>query len=269
MKDVSLTIPNPDYPGLDSERALKMTREYLASVAALDRNVGRILDTLDALNLSKRTLLVFTSDHGYNMGHHGVYHKGNGHWLLKKDALPPGTPNIPSGQRPNMFETSLHVPMLVRWPGVVAPGSVNEHTISHLDWLPTFTAITKGKLPVDAPVRGRNIEPLLRGSGKGWDENFYAEYSTKHQSKTQMRVFRTPQWKLICDFLNEGRDELFNLAVDPEETKNLIGDSGPAASKARVELAQQILAKMEEIKDPSLNVARQAVDKRFSPVRRD
>ncbi len=269
MKDVPLTIPNPDYPGLDSERALKMTREYLASVAALDRNVGRILDTLDALNLSKRTLLVFTSDHGYNMGHHGVYHKGNGHWLLKKEALPQATPNIPSGQRPNMFETSLHVPMLVRWPGVVAPGSVNEHTISHLDWLPTFTAITKGKLPVDAPVRGRNIEPLLRGSSKGWDENFYAEYSTKHQSKTQMRVFRTPQWKLICDFLNEGRDELFNLAVDPEETKNLIADSSPAASKARVELAQQILAKMEEIKDPSLNVARQAVDKRFSPVRRD
>ena len=269
LKDAALTIPNPDYPGLDSERALKMTREYLASVAALDRNVGRILETLDALNLSKDTLLVFTSDHGYNMGHHGVYHKGNGHWLLKKEALPPATPNIPAGQRPNMFDTSLHVPMIVRWPGVVTPGSVNEHTISHLDWLPTFTAITSGKLPTNSPVRGRNIEPLLRGGGKTvWDESFYAEYSTKHQSKTQMRVFRTPKWKLICDFLNEGRDELFNLSVDPDETKNLISEQSAEVAGARTELAHEILAKMEEIRDPSLHVARQAVEKRFGLNRR-
>lgn len=266
LKDVELTIPNPEYPGLDSERALKMTREYLASVAALDRNIGRILDTLDSLNLSQNTLLVLTSDHGYNMGHHGVYHKGNGHWLLKKEALPPATPNIPSGQRPNMFDTSLHVPMIVRWPGVITPGSVNEHTISHLDWLPTFAAIANGKIPADASVRGHNIEPLLRGKKTDWDESFYAEYSTKHQSHTHMRALRTPHWKLICDFLNEGRDELFNLAADPGETKNLIAEQSEEARKARSQLAAQILERMKSLKDPSLNLAREAAQKRFGSV---
>jgi uncharacterized sulfatase len=143
---------------------------------------------------------------------------------------------------------------------------VNEHTITHLDWLPTFAAIAHGKIPADAPVRGRNIEPLLRGKATDWDETLYAEYSTKHQSHTHMRTIRTPRWKLICDFLNEGRDELFNLSVDPNETKNLISDQSEEASKARAQLAAQILDRMESLKDPSLNLAREAAEKRFRAI---
>ena len=81
-----------------------------------------------------------------------------------------------------------------------------------------------------------------------------------------MRALRTPHWKLICDFLNEGRDELFNLAVDPDETKNLISEQSEEASKARTQLAAQILGKMESLKDPSLNLAREAAEKRFGAV---
>jgi hypothetical protein len=143
---------------------------------------------------------------------------------------------------------------------------VNEHTISHLDWLPTFAAIANGKIPADAAVRGRNIEPLLRCKQTDWDESFYAEYSTKHQSHTHMRALRTPHWKLICDFLNEGRDELFNLAADPGETKNLIAEQSEEAKKVRSQLAAQILEKMESLKDPSLNMAREAAQKRFGAV---
>ncbi len=263
VKDARLTLPEPDYPGLDAERALKMTREYLASVAALDRNIGRILDTLDELGLSQNTLLIVTSDHGYNIGHHGVFHKGNGHWLLKKEALPPGTENVPAGQRPNLFDTSLQVPMIVRWPGVVAPGSVNVHTISHLDWLPTFAAVARTKLPADAVVRGRNLEGLLRGNVPAWEEDFYVEYSTKHQSRTHMRAMRTPQWKLVCDFLNEGRDELFYLEGDPGETRNLIGEAALEVTEIRARLAGRILARMEELRDPVLGLARAAVLKRY------
>jgi uncharacterized sulfatase len=267
LKDAQLTLPEPDYPGLDTQRALKMTREYLASVAALDRNIGRILDALDELNLSKNTLVVLTSDHGYNMGHHGMFHKGNGHWLLQKTALPQGTENVPSGQRPNMFDTSLHVPMIVRWPGVVEAGAVNAHTISHLDWLPTFASVAGATLPDNTPVRGRNIEPLLRGKSVAWDDSFYAEYSTKHQSRTHMRALRTPQWKLICDFLNEGRDELYHLEVDPDEKTNCLLAPTKEAREACNTLLAGILSKMELLGDPALESARTIAQKRFGVTR--
>ena len=93
-------LPHPDYAGLDVPKVERMTREYLASVRGVDRNVGRIMTTLDKGRLDKNTVVIFTSDHGYNMGHNGIWHKGNGHWVLKKDSLPAATPNVPRGQRP-------------------------------------------------------------------------------------------------------------------------------------------------------------------------
>lgn len=249
-------IPNPEYPGLDVERTKKMTREYLASVAAIDRNLGHLLDTIEALQLRKNTLVIYTSDHGYNMGHHGIWHKGNGHWLLKKEALPPATANVPSGQRPNMFDTSVHIPLIMRWPGVVESGTVNARTVSHLDWLPTFAGLSGAAVPSGLVVRGRDLTPLLRGPVGDWDDDFYAEYSTKHQSKTHMRMYRTPEWKLIRDFNNEGRDELFHLAVDPEETTNLIAETSPEVARVVANLDGRILAKMEALGDPVLPLAK-------------
>ena len=77
------SLPDPNYPGLDADRAKRMTREYLASVRGVDRNLGRVLDKLAQLGLADDTVVIFTSDHGYSMGHHGIWHKGNGHWLLE------------------------------------------------------------------------------------------------------------------------------------------------------------------------------------------
>ncbi|MCB1227878.1 MAG: sulfatase-like hydrolase/transferase [Verrucomicrobiales bacterium] len=249
-------LPEPDYPGLDVERAKKMTREYLASVAAIDRNLGHILAMLEETGLAQNTLLVYTADHGYNMGHHGIWHKGNGHWLLKKEAMPPAIENIPSGQRPNMYDTSVHIPMILRWPGVIAPGTVVTHTISHLDWLPTFAALAGAPVSGDTSVRGRDITPLLKGTATEWDDDFYAEYSTKHQSHTHMRMYRTPEWKLIRDFNNTGRDELYHLAEDPEEKTNLIDDPRPEVKAALAHLHARILEKMKEVGDSVLQLAK-------------
>lgn len=257
VKDLDPVLPEPDYPGLDVPRAKRLTREYLASVAGLDRNIGRILDVLDQQKLTTNTIVICTSDHGYNIGHHGVWHKGNGMWLLKKDAIPPTLPNIDSGRRPNMFDTSLHLPMTIRWPGVINGGSVNTHTISHLDWLPTFASLAGSSLPTGTIVRGRDITPVLRGTAKNWDENFYAEYSMRHGAQVHMRAYRTPAWKLMRDFSCEGRDELYDLAADPGEKRNLIADSSPATKKALADLDARILAKMTELKDPALPLARQ------------
>ena len=254
--DLDPKVPHSNYPGVDIPRVKKMIREYLASVRGVDRNVGRMLAELDRLGLRDNTVVVFSSDHGYNMGHNGIWHKGNGHWVLKREALPPATKNIPRGQRPNLFDNALRVPTSVRWPGKIKAGSVLPHTISTVDWFPTLVQIAKGQLPKDQPVRGRNFLPVLFGKSVEWDNDFYAEYSTKHQSRTHMRGWRTPKWKLVRDFLNEDRDELYDLSKDSEETNNLISSEKSVHQNIIRELHSKILAKMEELKDPALELAR-------------
>ncbi len=243
-------LPHPDYPGLDVARAKRMMREYLASIRSLDLAVGRVLRALDELGLARRTVVIYTSDHGYNMAHNGIWHKGNGHWLLRTP--PPATKNIPRGQRPNMYDNSLKVPFIVRWPGKVAAGSKVTQTITHLDVFPTMLAIAGVTLPKDVTIRGRNFLPLLLGEQIPWDNDVYAEYSTRHQSRTHMRCYRTPQWKLVRDFLNPDRDELYDLVRDPEEKVNLIRSTDPAVRDVIRRLHEKIIERMRAIGDPVL-----------------
>lgn len=251
-KDLDPVLPHPDYPGLDIPRAKRMMREYLASVRSVDLCVGRLLDAIDRFGLRENTIVIYSSDHGYNMAHNGIWHKGNGHWLLKNP--PPATPNIPRGQRPNMYDNSLRVPFFIRWPGVVTPGSRIEETVTFLDILPTFAAIAGVQLPDGVIVRGRNFEPLLRGERIEWDNDLYAEYSTRHQSRTHMRCYRTPEWKLVRDFLNPGRDELYHLTVDPEERSNLIDSDDPEVQRVLARLHDKIIENMRAIADPVLEL---------------
>ena len=225
FKNLDPTLPHPDYPKLDVKKVKQKTREYLGSVHGVDRNVGRIMQTLDDLQLTDKTIVIFTSDHGYNMGHNGIWHKGNGHWILTE--LPQGTPNVPPLQRPNMYDNSIRVPTAIRWPGVIPPGTVVEETVSNLDWYPTLLEMANAPRPADTVLRGNSIVPILKGESADWDNDFYAEYSTRHQSRTHMRMYRTPQWKLVRDFLNPERDELYNLESDPAETTNLIHEDSP------------------------------------------
>lgn len=243
-------IPNPDYPRLDVDRVKRMTREYLASVSSVDRNVGRLLKLLDDRKLTDDTIVIFTSDHGYNMGHNGIWHKGNGHWVLTEP--PPASDNIPRGQRPNMYDHSLRIPTGIRWPGVIEPGTVIGRTIGKLDFYPTIVAMAGLDPPAGETIRGRSFLPLLKGESIEWDDDFYAEYSTHHQSTTHMRAYRTPEWKLIRDFLNPGRDELYHLKDDPAERNNLIDSADPQVQQVRADLEERIFNQMREIKDPVL-----------------
>ncbi|MCA9056450.1 MAG: sulfatase-like hydrolase/transferase, partial [Planctomycetaceae bacterium] len=162
-------IPNPDYPKLDVPRVKKMTREYLACVHGVDRSVGNILGELERIGAGENTIVIYSSDHGYNMGHNGIWHKGNGHWVLTEP--PPATENVPKGQRPNMYDHSLRVPTAIRWPGVVEPGTIVKETVSHLDWFPTILDMAGVTVPNDVPLRGRSIVPVLKGQGRDWDND--------------------------------------------------------------------------------------------------
>lgn len=243
-------IPNPDYPGLDVERVKRFTREYLGSVKGVDRNLGRVMDLLDELGLSGNTALIYSSDHGYSMGHNGIWHKGNGHWILRQQ--PPAEPNIPVGQRPNMYDNSIFVPTAVRWPGHIRPGTVVTKPFSNLDWFPTILAIAGVELPAGTLIRGRNALPLLQGKSVEWSDDAYGEYSTHHQSVTHMRMWRTPDWKLVRDFMNPGRDEFFDLRRDPAESRNVIHSARPDVRAAVRELNRRLFARMRELNDPAL-----------------
>ena len=242
-------IPNPDYPNLDVEHVKRMTRDYLGSVKGIDRNVGRILKHLDQLRLAENTIVVFTSDHGYSMGHNGIWHKGNGHWALKP-APPVTNPNIPRNQRPNMYDNSIFVPTAVRWPGKIAPNSTLDLPVANLDWYPTLLNLTGVPLPKGKTIRGRDITPALMGKDIEWPDVCYGEYSTHHQSKTHMRMIRTSNWKLVRDFLNPERDELFDLKNDPTESRNVIAEKKNAG--VVMKLHTQILTRMQVVKDPVL-----------------
>ncbi|OAI51867.1 hypothetical protein AYO47_06745 [Planctomyces sp. SCGC AG-212-M04] len=238
--------PVPSHPDLDLEKWKTSTRRYLASVASMDRNVGRLLERLESLKLADNTVVIFTSDHGYNVGHHGVLHKGNGQWLT--NSLPPKTDNVPADRRPNMLDTSLFLPTCIRWPGITKPGTVIERTVTQLDWFPTLLTITGA--PAVSGLRGRDITPLLKGQQVKWDDDHYAEYSPHNQLRADMRCVRTSEWKLTCNFLEPFRDELYHIAKDPLEEENLIASDRPDAIAARKMLRSRIIKTMRDLKDP-------------------
>lgn len=246
IDEKQLTLP--EYPDLDLKKTRKNMHAYLASVACVDRNVGRVLTLLDDLKLADNTLVIFTSDHGYNVGQHGVWHKGNAQWMLNKTPAKEW-PNIPAATRPNMFDTSLRLPTVVRWPGHVKPGATISHTVTNLDWFPTLCAVADAKVSELTTLRGQNIAPLLTGTATTWNDDYFGEYNMRNGAKTAMRCYRTPEWKLMIDFANPGRSELYHLAVDPDESRNLTASDDPQVRRVRADLEAKLRAKMSELGD--------------------
>ena len=245
-------LPNPAYPDLDTERVKKEMREYLASTRGVDRNLGRIISLLDELELTDNTIIIFLSDHGYNMGHNGIKHKGNGIWMTLH--LPEDTENIKGKYRPNLYDNSLKVPAFVYWPGVIQPGTIINHTLSSLDLYPSIVEMAGAELPDEHLVRGRSFVPLLKGEKiEDWNNDFYGEYSMINYCNAYLRCYRTPEWKLVRDFLNPERDELYHIAYDPEENINLIHCPDEAIQGVKEKLHSRIIQQMKEINDPLLN----------------
>ncbi len=262
FKDLDPTLVDPDYPNLKVEKLKRVMREYLGSVASVDRNLGRLLALLDKLKLAQNTVVIFSSDHGYNVSHHALLYKGNAQWQLTEP--PPWTEHVPKWQRPNLFDTSIRVPTAVRWPAVVKPGTVITETISNLDWYPTLLAIAGAKVPEGVLIRGHNFLPLLEGRKMpDWDNGFYAEYSMHHGATTHMRGYRTAKWKLVRDFQDHNRDELYNLEKDPTEKRNLIDDPNPEVRAVIKAMDALILAEMRGADDPALRLP---PDQRFELI---
>lgn len=232
------TIPN--YPQLKVNQVKTWTRQYYASIHSIDRNVARILHKLDELKLSRNTLVIFTSDHGYNIGHHGIHTKGNGNWCTTDK----------TGVRPNMWDTSLRIPLLIRWPGVVKPGTVYDQWITNQDFFPSLLALAGISIPGNYQGDRRNFLPLLRGQPYSARDVLFGQYDISNTADQQMRMIRTRDWKLVRHYSKRSMDEMFDLRTDPDELKNVIDQQEHHA--VRDALQQRLETWMRSINDPVL-----------------
>ncbi|TFG52655.1 MAG: DUF4976 domain-containing protein [Candidatus Aminicenantes bacterium] len=187
-------------------------QDYLGCIAAVDESVGRVLDVLDRTGLAENTLVVYTSDQGFFLGEHG--------WFDKRF----------------MYEEALRMPLLMRFPGRLEPGSANGDMVSNLDFAPTFLDVAGQGKP--APMQGRSFLPLLLGRRiAGWPESVYFhyyEFPAVHMVKRHYGV-RTKQHKLIHFYHDIDAWELYDLERDPNELRNVYGDPAYATVRRRLE----------------------------------
>jgi arylsulfatase A-like enzyme len=171
--------------------------QYYAAVTHIDEGIGRLLDELEAQQLRRDTLIVYTSDHGLNCGHHGIWGKGN-------------------GSRPlNMLEESIRVPLIFNQPGTLFAGQARIEFVDHTDLFSTLLAHAGVELPSSRRFPGCSFLSLLT-SGlpiPNWKNTQLGEYGN-------LRMIRTLRHKLIRRF-PDGPSELFDLQADPRETINL------------------------------------------------
>lgn len=211
---------------------------YAAMVATLDHEVGRVLEALDAAGLTNETLVIFSSDNG---GH------------------PDYTGNAPHrGSKWNLYEGGLRVPLIVRWPGHVAAGTVCEQPVHGCDLLPTLAELAGATAPAHD---GISLAPLLRNPGHElperallWHFPFY--HPEKNFAKAPARIgindFVTSQTRphsalrlgrhKLLHFAEDGRDEVYDLANDPGEQQNLAAQQPKLARQLRERLEFELQA---------------------------
>ena len=186
--------------GTTAEERRQLLSGYFAAVTGMDSNIGRLIDWMEANGLREDTLIVFTADNGMNMGHHGIWGKGNGTYP------------------PNMFDTAVKVPTLISRPGHVPVGVVEESLLSHYDFMPTLLeyAGLSDAQPTDGDRPGRSFVPIMKGTSMGTSRPVVVldEYGPT-------RMIRTESLKYVHRY-PDGPYELYDLVGDPEETVNEI-----------------------------------------------
>lgn len=240
----SLALTTPEFPGLDRDYVQTETRKYYASIHSVDRNLGRLLQQLDDLDLTRKTIVLFTSDHGYMIGHHGLQHKGNAVSI---------TGGVRGPMRPNMFEESIRTPLLIRWPGVVKSGTVIPEMVSNIDTFASMLGMLNVPIPNQAKQQGSDFTPLLRGQKVPWRDALFGQYDLHNGGLAYMRMIRTEEWKLVRHYKTHLMDELYNLKDDPDELRNRAGRNPDATTEqVRVQLQNRLETWMRSIDDPLL-----------------
>lgn len=225
LTDKDLKMPPP--AGLTAQELKKWKyqrymRDYLACVASVDDNVGRLLDWLDKNNLSKNTIVIYTSDQGFFLGDHNFFDKRF------------------------MYEESLRMPFMIRWPQRIKAGSVSRSMILNVDFAPMMLDAAGLKVPQD--MQGRSFLPILEGRRPAnWRTSMYYRYyhPGDHNVAAHYGV-RTERYKLIY-FNKLDQWELYDLKKDPQEMHNVYSD--PGYKRILLDLKKELQRLKKEVKD--------------------
>ncbi len=188
-------------PALKKWKYQKYIKDYLACVRSVDDNIGRLLAYLDESGLAGNTIVVYTADQGFYLGDHGWYDKRF------------------------MYEESLRMPLIIRYPGFIEPGLKIGQLTLNVDFAPTLLDMAGVKVPEE--MQGQSFAPLLQGKNpENWRDAVYYhyyEYPKWHNVQPHYGI-RTARYKLIHFYYDIDVWELYDLKVDPSELHNLYND---------------------------------------------
>lgn len=215
------------------ERRKELLRGYYAAISAMDRQIGRLLDRLEKLGIEEDTLIIFTSDNGMNLGHHGIWGKGNA--------------TFPQ----NMFDTSVKVPFIASWKGRLPQGKVCSGLFSHYDIFPTLMELLGLEGSVIQKLPGKSFAPWLAEPEAEADRSIVIldEYGP-------VRMIRDREWKLVVRY-PYGPGELYCLRRDPEEEENLY--ENPAYAERILQMKKRLESWFLTYADPDRDGVRQPV----------
>ena len=212
------------YPSMTEKEKMqwryqRYMQDYLGSIAAVDDNVGRLLDYLDENGLAENTLVVYTSDQGFYLGEHG--------WFDKRF----------------IYEESFKTPLLARWPGVIDPGSASDQMVQNLDFAQTI--LDAAGIAAPSEMQGESLVPLLRGEEENWDREavyyHYYEYPAVHMVKRHYGVV-TQEYKLAHFYYDVDEWELYDRLKDPLEMLNVYDDPDYA------DIVAELKTKLDELR---------------------
>ena len=213
------------YPSMDDKEKMqwryqRYMQDYLGTIRAVDENVGRVLDYLEANKLMDNTLIVYTSDQGFYLGEHGWYDKRF------------------------VYDESFKTPLLVAWPGKIAPKSTSSTMVQNLDYAQTF--LEAAGIPAPADMQGESLLPLLTGNPESWTRDavyyHYYEYPAVHMVKRHYAIV-TEQYKLVHYYYDVDEWELIDRIKDPQELRNVYDEPSYAPVVAELHRKLEALRK--------------------------
>jgi len=226
-RDYRKEKPARDLPESYPERKYRreaFRQDYYEAIAAVDDGIGAVMDKLKAIGQLDNTVIVFSSDNGFFMGEHRM------------------------GDKQCAYEESIRIPMVIRYPKLVKPGTTIEQMVLNIDLAPTFYELAGVKTP--SWVQGDSMVRLFKGS-KDWRKSFLYSYwvDINYPQYPRTLAVRTEDFKLVTYPDTEEKSELYDLKNDPIEMNNLIDD--PAYQNKIIELQKEIdhLAKETDYKE--------------------
>jgi arylsulfatase A-like enzyme len=217
MRMIGSLPPLSRATGSSDNEILGRERTFMAA----EEGVGEILNALTEKKLLDHTIIIFTSDHGYFYGEHGL-----------------------SVERRLAYEEGIRIPLVMRYPALIKAGMMIDHMVLSIDIAPTLLELVGAKVPNN--LHGRSLVPLLKGEPVKWRDSFLVEYFSDkvfpRMDRMGYQAVRTDRWKLIHYTDLRGMDEVYDLQTDPYEMHNRIDDPAakPALEQLRVELQRHL-----------------------------